>query len=255
MQHLPLVQDTEELLKVLQCVSATVMTIDSKLTQVTTAIDMLSDRQDRIEAKLDHLTVEIGKQTHQHLFTRSVAPHPREKPPTVPTSQHPPAHPNAPYPSKTVPTSQHPPVPTSQHPPVPQPSAQATAPLHTSAFESPSLLWYENPPSFTENTQQENNSREYLDHAAVMSLRNNSTSRKNFAACIVRRIFTEAERSTSNVNGKNKAQLDPHRIGFVKQKVFQMYPLLSGETTDKVWAECVAAIDEANRRLNRKSKL
>ena len=40
-------------------------------------------------------------------------------------------------------------------------------------------------------------------------------------------------------------------------KVFQMYPMLAGESADKAWAECVVAIDEANRRLrrlNRKTK-
>ena len=88
----------------------------------------------------------------------------------------------------------------------------------------------------------------------VMRLRNNSTLRKNFAAQIVRSIFTKEERSISNVNGsRNNAQLDPLRISFVKQKVFLMYPLQPGEKTDKAWAVCVGAIDEANRRLNRQN--
>ena len=87
-----------------------------------------------------------------------------------------------------------------------------------------------------------------------MKIHNNSASRKHFSSMIVRAIFTEEERATSNVSGRKKAKLDPHRIAFVKQKVFQMYPMLAGESADKAWAECVVAIDEANRRLNRKSK-
>lgn len=84
-----------------------------------------------------------------------------------------------------------------------------------------------------------------------MKLRNTSTSRRNFAAIIVRsrrKHLFWYERQEEN-------KLDPHRISFVKQKVIQMYPLQAKESQDKAWAECVVAIDEANRRLNRKSKL
>ena len=119
--------------------------------------------------------------------------------------------------------------------------------LNTSVCEDPSLLWYDNPPSFVEEVRSDGS---YLDHAAIMKLRNTSTSRKNFAALIVS-IFTTEERTSFNVNGKKKNKLDPHRISFVKQKVFQMYPLQAKESQDKAWAECVVVIDEANRRLNR----
>ena len=68
-------------------------------------------------------------------------------------------------------------------------------------------------------------------------------------------IFTEAERSTCNVNGRNKSKLDPIRITYVKNKTFQMYPLNPQvEKFEKAWSECVTVIVEGNRRLNRKNK-
>ena len=117
------------------------------------------------------------------------------------------------------------------------------------------MLWYDNPPSFIDDVQPDGNVTDYLDHASLMKIRNSSASRKHFSSLIVRAIFTEDERAKSNVSGRKKVKLDPYRIAFVKRKVFQMYHLLTGEKGDKAWAQCVVAIDEANRRLNRKSRL
>ena len=70
---------------------------------------------------------------------------------------------------------------------------------------------------------------------------------------LVELIFTKAEHSTSNVNGRNKPKLDPVRILYIKKKTFQVYPCNPNmEKEEKAWAECVIAIDEGNRRLNRK---
>ena len=155
------VQDTVQLFEVLQFISATVMTIDSRLTQVVTAIEVLTDRQDKVEAKLDQLA---RGQSHQE---HSIAP---QRPAPVPASQQ--TTPVAPSP-----IPQPPPAATARFPIAPSPLPQPPpAPLYTSAFDSPSVLWYENPSFIKKN--QENSSRDYLDHAAVMSLRNNSSSRK-----------------------------------------------------------------------------
>ena len=95
--------------------------------------------------------------------------------------------------------------------------------------------------------------REYVEHKKILDLKSSGISRKNFAKRLVAMIFTEAERSKCNVNGRNKPKLDPIRINYVKNKTFQMYPLNPlAEKLEKAWSECVIAIDEGNRRLNRK---
>ena len=54
------------------------------------------------------------------------------------------------------------------------------------------------------------------------------TSRKNFAANLVRKMFTVEGRASSNVKevlGKQK--LDPAKISFVQKETFRMFPLES----------------------------
>ena len=79
--------------------------------------------------------------------------------------------------------------------------------------------------------------------------------KKEFCVTLSTQIFTDEERSTSNVSGRNKTKLDPTRIAYVKQTTFEMWPLKQGEDMKRAWADCVVSIDEANRRLNRKNKV
>lgn len=79
-----------------------------------------------------------------------------------------------------------------------------------------------------------------------------SSSRRNFAARLVRCLFTEEVRMNSNVNGRGKEMLDPTLIAYVKAKSFEFFPLSGGEKLKEKWAECVIAIDEVNRRLKNK---
>ena len=58
--------------------------------------------------------------------------------------------------------------------------------------------------------------------------------------------FSIHERKTSNVNEKNKNQLDPVRIRFVTKVTFQYFPLKGDESDRKAWRSCVEAIDEAS---------
>ena len=51
-----------------------------------------------------------------------------------------------------------------------------------------------------------------------------------------------------------KQKLDPAKIAFVHKETFRMFPLESKETLKSAWSQCVGAIDEANRRLNRKKQ-
>ena len=58
---------------------------------------------------------------------------------------------------------------------------------------------------------------------------------------------------TSNVSGtRGKLQLDSAKVTFIKRVAFQQFPLKGEERAKKAWSDCIEAIDEANRRLNRK---
>ena len=85
-----------------------------------------------------------------------------------------------------------------------------------------------------------------------MYTRTNSCSRGNFAANLNRAWFSQNERITSNVRGKNnKPKLSPNRIKKIYDAVFQMYPVSQKENEKDAWTECVKAIDGANRQLKR----
>ena len=80
-----------------------------------------------------------------------------------------------------------------------------------------------------------------------------SCSRKNFSSLLAKELFPEDIRKTSNVNGKSgKKQLDPKTIEYIKMVTFERWPLAQAEKLDHEWGECRGAIDEGNRRLNRK---
>ena len=94
-----------------------------------------------------------------------------------------------------------------------------------------------------------------LDSDVTVKLMYVSSSQRNFAANIMRKIFKKSEREVSNVRGKlGKSQLDPDKIGYIRSLTFKMYPLRSKEFEKAAWGACVNAIDEANRRLNRKKQ-
>ena len=134
--------------------------------------------------------------------------------------------------------------------------SKSSAPLSTSAYVHPSSKWYANlSTSLIEHPAGTNHEREYIEHSKILDIKSSGISRRNFTKKLVAMIFTETERSKCNVNSRNKQKLDHIRIDYVKRKTFQMYPLnLQIEKIEKAWSECVIAIDEGNRRLNRKTK-
>ena len=81
-----------------------------------------------------------------------------------------------------------------------------------------------------------------------------SCSRKNFATLLVRRLFPEEIRKVSNVSGKDKKQLDPKVMKYIKETTFEHWSLAQTEKVNKEWSECKIVIDKANRRLNRAAK-
>ena len=92
-----------------------------------------------------------------------------------------------------------------------------------------------------------------LSFEELYKIKDSSSSRKNFAARLVRGYFPEEERARCNVRGRGgKGKLNSIKMDIVKRKVFDIWPLNPSETEKTAWAQCVCAIDEANRRLNRK---
>ena len=86
--------------------------------------------------------------------------------------------------------------------------------------------------------------------SVLSEIATNATSRKNFAAVLNRRIFSEEERKVSNVSGtKGKKKLDPHWIGIIKETVFRYWPFEPGKPKINAWRECIRAIDTTNRQL------
>ena len=268
--------------------------MNSKLTLITDSLKNLSKRQDQVETYLVQLVSQQRpaiSSTAQpaHLLadqvvipssaSHSVGPFPPShltaNPPLVGHAQVQQGHPLSQShtvisPPANLPVSDDPcllvqPTPTLPHnnfimgedyvqrPPASHSMNNSLAPLSTSAYTHPSSTWYANPS--TSMIEDPNNEKEYIEHGKILDMRSSGISRRNFAKKLVALIFTEAERSTCNVNGRNKPKLDPTRIGYVKRKTFQMYPLNPRiERIEKAWSECVIAIDEGNRRLNRKTK-
>ena len=94
-----------------------------------------------------------------------------------------------------------------------------------------------------------------LSARTVTSIREQSCSRQNFAVNMVRALYTQDERTQSNVSGrKGKMKLEPQKMGMVKVSTFQMYPCGVGETAEKAWGMCIKSIDESCRRMYRKDR-
>ena len=69
---------------------------------------------------------------------------------------------------------------------------------------------------------------------------------------MVRKLYTMEERKSSNVRGKlGKKQLGTTRMAAIQESAFKIYPLGVGEKENVAWHQCVKAIDESCRRLNR----
>lgn len=102
----------------------------------------------------------------------------------------------------------------------------------------------------TEAIQQEG-IPELLPQSEVTLIFMKSCLRKNMSVHLTRRLFSEQVRMTSNVSGRNKRQLDPKVMSYIKSTSFKYFPSLHSDIT-KEWADCIIAIDESCRRLKNK---
>ena len=77
-------------------------------------------------------------------------------------------------------------------------------------------------------------------------------SQVNLAVQLVRRAYTRRERACSNCSGKmNKRPLSPRRMAAIKEVVYSIYPVSSGQDEKDAWRPYRQAIDSSCRQLNR----
>ena len=139
------------------------------------------------------------------------------------------------YPLPTLP--QHLPDTSFAYPPQATPSPPA--PSHSPSPALPVL------------TPQHQLSTQHLARI-VNDVRLQSCSRGNFCANMVRKLYNLEELKSSNVRGKlGENQLDSVQKTALEKAAFQIYPVGPGENRSKLWHQCVKAIDESCRRLNR----
>ena len=86
----------------------------------------------------------------------------------------------------------------------------------------------------------------------VLALKLKSCSMKNFAVKLMRELFTKEELENKTVKSTRSAKggkegLDKRRLQIIKDYVLQFYSTLP-EKTEKVWSECVNAMNEVLRR-------
>ena len=100
-----------------------------------------------------------------------------------------------------------------------------------------------------------------LPEELIRDLHSKSLNRGNFAKHLVFQLFSPDERKGKNCFGRRaglqsgpKAPLDPIRLQYVRDKVFQYYPCEPG-LEETIWRrQCVIAVDTALRGENRPHK-
>lgn len=99
------------------------------------------------------------------------------------------------------------------------------------------------------------------DETQVIELKRRSNTRRNFAAKLALRIFTEEGLMLNNSSGKcpegTIGKLDSTKMQLIKSLVFQHWPVCESEgiTEDDFWKqECMRAIDEKGRYLRFQKK-
>ncbi|XP_076367447.1 uncharacterized protein LOC143255526 isoform X2 [Tachypleus tridentatus] len=92
-----------------------------------------------------------------------------------------------------------------------------------------------------------------LSNRELEEILSNCNSPQQFAVCIMRKIFTEKERLSGNVNGCGKPRLNPLKIKYIKECVEKFYEF--DKNDQAVWKVCVKAIDSANRSFRNRNEV
>ena len=83
------------------------------------------------------------------------------------------------------------------------------------------------------------------DLDSLLLLKNEYSSRRNFALKQAEKLYSKEERLTSNCTGKRgKKQLDQVRLGKIKEATFKLWPLDSKENPTDARKDCKRAIDK-----------
>jgi len=97
---------------------------------------------------------------------------------------------------------------------------------------------------------------QFASRSEVMQIKCKSCSIGNFSVQLLRHIFQGEELAHRNCSGtRGKEQVDPVRLKFIKETVFELYNVSADERLN-TWRHCVRAMDEFLRRPknNRKFK-
>ncbi|KAL9973207.1 hypothetical protein ACROYT_G019627 [Oculina patagonica] len=98
-------------------------------------------------------------------------------------------------------------------------------------------------------------SAQYISQEELTQIKCKACSIGNFAVQLLRQIFTQSELDNKNCTGtRGKEAVDPDRLRFVKETVFDIYAIAADEKLN-TWKHCVRAIDEYLRRPKRMAKL
>lgn len=96
----------------------------------------------------------------------------------------------------------------------------------------------------------------FASRSEIMQIKCKSCSIGNFSVQLLRHIFQGEELANRNCSGtRGKEQVDPLRLKFIKETVFELYNVAAEERLN-TWRHCVRAMDEFLRRPknNRKFK-
>lgn len=95
---------------------------------------------------------------------------------------------------------------------------------------------------------------EYISQDELTQIKCKSCSIGNFAVQLLRQIFEHNELDNKNCTGtRGKEAVDPDRLRFVKETVFNIYAITSDDKIN-TWKHCIRAIDEYLRRPKRMAK-
>ena len=104
--------------------------------------------------------------------------------------------------------------------------------------------------------EKENVCVENLPMDVLLKLRNEASSRRNFAFKQAEQMFTYNERLISNCQGKHgKKPLHAKRLDLIKLNTLKLWPLENKEDEAGAWKDCCKAIDECGRQLNLRVRL
>ena len=110
--------------------------------------------------------------------------------------------------------------------------------------------------SSPDSSDDEQRIPQFTSRSEVMQIKCKSCSIGNFSVQLLRHIFQVEELANRNCSGtRGKEQVDPVRLKFIKETVFELYAIAAEERLN-TWRHCVRAMDEFLRRPknNRKFK-